>query len=243
MSLFKAINYNYRAINLYIRIINQILSKFSITPSSLKKEDILYTSAILLEFSINDDNVYQLNYLTNFPKENEIDYIIMNDQIEKFREFVTERSLDDILIRTSGIIGLELIEACCYYGSVNIFNFLISNLNQEITNECLEYSFAGGNTDIINECLKYNKIDSGCFRYIVGSHNNKFLEFIFERDLFEEEFLDINVIIESQNLKAVFLLYKKDKRLIMPWRAAFPQTFDIIKNELLPSNRTSPFFK
>ncbi|EAX98076.1 hypothetical protein TVAG_415000 [Trichomonas vaginalis G3] len=80
-----------------------------------------------------------------------------------------------------------------------------------------------------------------CLRIIVKTHFNEMLEYTIEREIFDyganwcggpvtyqAPFEDI---IKYQNLKAVFLLYKKFKTGIFPWCAAFPQTIDIIKKE------------
>ena len=101
----------------------------------------------------------------------------------------------------------------------------------EITKECFQYSFIGGNTDIINECSKYHQLDKVCLDYIVSSHNIKLLNYVFENDLFETTDFDIFSIINSQNLKAVILLFGKDKNSIIPWCGAFKQTSEIFKNE------------
>lgn len=83
--------------------------------------------------------------------------------------------------------------------------------------------------------LKQQKIDKKCIEYIIGSHNNKFLEHIIERDLFDpcDFHVDFDEMNKSQNLKAVFLLYEKDPNLIILWCASFSQTQEIIFNEKL----------
>ena len=68
-----------------------------------------------------------------------------------------------------------------------------------------------------------------CLREIVCLHNNEFLEFVLNRNLFtykdfaksgnnsEPIFEDI---IKYQNMKAVFLLFEREKSCIFPWCAA-----------------------
>ncbi|EAY04542.1 ankyrin repeat protein, putative [Trichomonas vaginalis G3] len=48
-------------------------------------------------------------------------------------------------------------------------------------------------------------------------------------------------IITYQNLNAVFILFKRNKKIIFPWAAAFPQTIDIFKNNTFSNkdNRTN----
>ena len=186
----------------------------------------------------------------------------MHDQIDKFKEYISQNQIknnafisipiltksdDEILFDSypNHIFSavLSLIEACAYFGSINIFFFLLSNQKYTISKKCLRYAIIGRNTDIINECLKENQMDLKCLRNIVCSHNHQMLEFVLDRNLFTYKDFDgkdlesraiYEDIIKYQNLKAVFLLFEKEKNCIVPWCAAFPQTLEILKNEKLP---------
>ncbi|EAY03337.1 ankyrin repeat protein, putative [Trichomonas vaginalis G3] len=155
----------------------------------------------------------------------------MHDQIDKFKKYTVENTLHHVLIKILSDYSVPLLEACCYYGSVNIFFFLISNLDFQINQKCFQYSFIGGNTDIINECMKNYNIDRNCLNDIVSCHNNQFLEYIFDDEIFQPQNFNITNIIMSQNLKAVYLLFKKDKNSIYPLCTAFSPTIDILNNE------------
>ncbi|EAY15976.1 ankyrin repeat protein, putative [Trichomonas vaginalis G3] len=163
----------------------------------------------------------------------------MYDQIDKFKEYIIENQINDIRIDTPHFIGLSPIEACAYYGSVNIFNFLISNFDKKISDKCTRLSFIGGNIDIINECLKFYTNYSIFLGDIISSHNDEFLDFIFQRDLFDPNYIGYNDIIQSQNLKAVFYIFEKDKNFLIPWCAAFPQTIDILQSRNLDLSITT----
>ncbi|EAX92109.1 ankyrin repeat protein, putative [Trichomonas vaginalis G3] len=174
--------------------------------------------------------------------DTEAETMIMDDDIEKFKNYITQKPIEDIKIKIPVCNACSLIEACAYYGSVNIFIFLNSYKKFEITNQCLYCAIIGGNTDIINECSKICQINSECFKAAYLSHNNKYLEYIFTHDLIDFESLttkETREIAKAQNLKAVFLLYLKNKNSIIPWCAAFPQTTEILKSgevELLISD-------
>ncbi|EAY11761.1 ankyrin repeat protein, putative [Trichomonas vaginalis G3] len=239
LSLMTAIQYNSRSIDIYVKIINQILSKYTNTEVKTTNFDDLinYTLLTLIK---NENKIYQFEYdKDEYPKEDDVHYFIMNDQIDNFKEYLTQNSLEDIdeFLFNDEIGSLSALKACRYFGSVNIFNFLIKCCGNTITQECLELASIGGNIDIINECLKENQIDEFCFLSIIASHNNKFLEFVFERDLYKfDDFNFDNIIysdllIYSQNLKAVFLMFEKDKNSILPWASGFPQSREIFKNE------------
>ncbi|EAY00638.1 hypothetical protein TVAG_134280 [Trichomonas vaginalis G3] len=235
-------------------ITNVLISKYQITKNQLSQIILKafrynYVSGenyIKIFKNIGFDN--KLSDLT-FPLEGSVEFIVMHDQIDKFKEYISQRELkNDIFLEipdlNSGFrFKLSLIETCAYFGSVNIFFFLISNQNYTISERCLQFSLFGRNTDIINECLKGNKMDKDCLRDIVCSHNNEMLEYVLERNIFTyKDFEGENSnsaaiyedIIKYQNLKAVFILFEREKKFIVPWCAAFPQTIDILKNEKLP---------
>ncbi|EAX87695.1 hypothetical protein TVAG_367070 [Trichomonas vaginalis G3] len=187
-SIIRAIHYNYRCMEQYVIILNKIVSKYSLICKYLLN-DIIENKDLGKIMIQNPKKVVQSNQFyfdeNSFSKENEIDYIIMHDQIDKFREYSVEKTLNDVLIKIHTNSSVSLIEACCYYGSVNIFYFLISNTKSKITKDCLHYSIIGGNTDIINECLKNNKIAEYYLNEIVSCHNNKLLEYIFNDKIFQ----------------------------------------------------------
>ncbi|EAY10938.1 hypothetical protein TVAG_260240 [Trichomonas vaginalis G3] len=112
------------------------------------------------------------------------------------------------------------------------FIFFISNLKAEITQESLHLACVGGNTDIINECLKERQIDEKCIQFIAESHNNKLLEYIIDRNLFDfsSPFTEIEFdqIIDSRNLKFVFLISEINQNSIIPWGAGFPETLEYL---------------
>ncbi|EAX86879.1 hypothetical protein TVAG_135690 [Trichomonas vaginalis G3] len=99
---------------------------------------------------------------------------------------------------------LSLLEACCYYGSVNCFKFLRTKFSAEITELCLQLSFLGGNPDIMSECLKCHKPDKKCMKYAIMSHNIDFVTY-----LMNEHNLKIKVryCIKYDNIQAFLIRY------------------------------------
>ncbi|EAY06711.1 hypothetical protein TVAG_309980 [Trichomonas vaginalis G3] len=229
-SLFVAIQFNYRSVRLYLNIINQIFTKYTFSTSEY---NVLRRTSDQININIapNSNNVYKVNLdLKEFPKEDEIEYIIMYDQIDRFMRNITEIAIDNIYIDVFNFPPLSAIEAAAYFGSVNIFFFLLSNLNKKITPQCLQYSLIGENTDIINECLKKHEIDEACLYCTVRSHNDEFLKYIIEHDICDIKDIETSAVILSQNLKALFLMFEKDKNSIIPWCAAIPQSLEILKH-------------
>ncbi|EAY18993.1 hypothetical protein TVAG_246710 [Trichomonas vaginalis G3] len=250
-------------------IANTLISKYQLSINQLTKlihETIRYNYAsganyVKILKQIGADLAGVSDY--HFETEGSIKFIVMHDQIDEFKEYLTQNSISgNIFLKIPNFVynanhylkysaELSLIESCAYFGSVNIFYFLISNQICKITKRCLCYSVIGGNQDIINECLKENKMDIACLRSIIRAHNHELLEYVLNREIFELDDLygenwkwgiedncmgDVNYrpiykdIIRYQNLNAVFLLFKRNKNYIFPWGAAFPQTIDIFKN-------------
>ncbi|EAY10332.1 hypothetical protein TVAG_491900 [Trichomonas vaginalis G3] len=232
-SLLVAIDYNYRSLDLYIKIINRILSTYSV-PQCYIKIMRFRLKLLKLELTVDSNNAYIIKYMNEQSNlsENELTNIIVYDQIDKFKQCDIQNSLEHTKIEIPKFL-FTVIEACAYFGSVNIFYFIISNFDIKITARCLQFSFIGGNTDIINECLKKQKIDESCFRFIVESHNDQFLDYIFQRNLYVPEKDYYDSAIDSQNLKILYYMFEKDKNSIIPWCAYFQQSFEILKDENL----------
>ncbi|EAY19346.1 hypothetical protein TVAG_452600 [Trichomonas vaginalis G3] len=222
-SLMYAVKYNYGSLMLYIKLFNLINENYPISQSLLSQKLLRSMEKYLHIITQEIDN--------SFPKEDEIGYFIMFDQIDKFKEYAINHSVERLRMKYSAILRRNsILENCAYFGSVNIFNFLLTNSGFKITSRCLRNAIIGGNTDIINECMKSFQIDRDCFNCAIGSHNNKFFEYILNQDLVEFDKVDFETIFYSQNLKALFLMYGKDPNSIVPWCLAFPETIDIIKS-------------
>ncbi|EAX83072.1 hypothetical protein TVAG_259580, partial [Trichomonas vaginalis G3] len=97
----------------------------------------------------------------------------------------------------------SLLELCCYHGAVDCFKLLRTKFNSEITRECLDLSFLGGNQEIMSECLKYQKPDRWCMENAIISHNIDFVTF-----LMNEYSIKINLrYCEKYNNLETFLVY------------------------------------
>ena len=137
-SITNASAYNYRSKELYSELDDQLCSKFSIQPRA--------TICIGTEFDDFLDS--------DFSFKDEYNTIIMNDQIDKFRDYVSENGFE---MKNQSIIKRRYysnsyytrdLEKCAYFGSVNIFNFIQINFHDEITLKCLRNAIVGGNTDL-----------------------------------------------------------------------------------------------
>ncbi|EAX98942.1 ankyrin repeat protein, putative [Trichomonas vaginalis G3] len=98
--------------------------------------------------------------------------------------------------------------------------------------------------------MNVKQVDELCIYCAICSHNNSFLNYVLEHDLYEDlyktslaEIIRMTPVFDSQNVGAVFLLYEKDKNIVFPWCAAFPQTYDIIKNDMILINTDTRFSK
>ena len=165
--------------------------------------------------------------------------IIVYDRIDQFKEYVVQHSLESIHVDLPIFNANPIIDVCAYYGSVNIFSFLLSNFGQCVTIFSLTYAIIGGNDDIINECNKSFKMNYWCMQNAILSHNNKVIKYIIEHKLFYIDLSFSDCIKRSQNLYPLFLLYKKNKNYIIPWCAAIPQSINILRNDNLDFGKKS----
>ncbi|EAY01923.1 hypothetical protein TVAG_068900 [Trichomonas vaginalis G3] len=107
----------------------------------------------------------------------------MYDDKEKFiyftesNGFFKDQAFESDLYPCSGL-GYSLLDLCCYHGAVGCFKLLRTKFNSEITQQCLELSFLGGNQEIMSECLKYQTPDEKCMEYAIISHNIDFVTFL-----------------------------------------------------------------
>ncbi|EAY01008.1 hypothetical protein TVAG_154780 [Trichomonas vaginalis G3] len=181
--ILQANKYNYRAQPLYGKLLNQIFTTYSVKTSSLNKilpadniQDVLKN--LNLKITTKGDKICQVKNISE--KKDEVENMIMNDDIEKFKNYVLSNSVDKITMNVpifEGVDKSDLIEVCAYYGAVNIFNFLHSDMNQKITPMCYRLSVVGANIDIINQCNNETEFNLSCIGMAISSHNNKFIEF------------------------------------------------------------------
>ncbi|EAX91536.1 hypothetical protein TVAG_376470 [Trichomonas vaginalis G3] len=152
VSIVKAVRYNYRSFLIYCAILHDFLIKNPITDKEANKLTAM-ASYNFLSFTKDDDDVYQLEVRYSldsiYPLDDTVESFIMDDQIDRFKEYVSNNSLDRIRVLISDDEQLTPIEACAYFGSVNIFTFLTTNLHHKISPRCLQYSLIGGNTELL----------------------------------------------------------------------------------------------
>ncbi|EAY22381.1 hypothetical protein TVAG_378600 [Trichomonas vaginalis G3] len=107
----------------------------------------------------------------------------MDDDKDSFVKFIEDELFDkDQTLKNKfypeSEHGLSLLELCCYHGSAGCFKLLRTKFKSEITPECLQLSFLGGNLEIINECLKEQDPDENCMKYAIISNNIDFISFL-----------------------------------------------------------------
>ena len=132
----------------------------------------------------------------------------MNNDLEKFITFTGIDGFDKDQKLKSDLYpdsyeGYSLLELCCYHGAVDCFKLLRTKFNSEITEECLELSFLGGNKEIMSECFKYQKPNEKCMEYAIISHNIDFVTFLMNEYNID---IDLEICGDHKNLES-FLVY------------------------------------
>ena len=177
-NLVNACKWNYRSIDSYIKILNLLFNKYSLTTAEVTKF-LIETRFEGMKITSNNNEIFVFEKDTT---DDELNIMIMYDQIDKIKEFFINISPEDIKINILSF-SFDVLEACAYFGSINIFIYLISNFNYKISDKCLKYAVIGRNTDIINECLKNKKVDLDILKDAILSHNNDFIEDIIQKNL------------------------------------------------------------
>lgn len=137
--------------------------------------------------------------------ETEITKYIRNNDIEKFREYLSleNKGVNDFIpysmydrneFVNSPYIRPRLIEYASFFSANDIFHFLVSN-GAEITPNLIQYAIAGGNIEII-QFLEEKKaeIDDDVLRIAIQFHRNEIVEYL--RDNYGKTFT-ISILQQS----------------------------------------------
>ena len=143
-------------------ITNVLLLKYQLTKKQLAKiiiKALQYNYASCDNYAKIFKNIgMEINDLSKlkFPSESSIEFTVMHDRIDKFKEYISQNEiknekflkipvLNNIELKSDSIsfsyyhmsekdnLALSLIETCAYFGSVNIFFFLISSQKYTIS--------------------------------------------------------------------------------------------------------------
>ncbi|EAY17282.1 ankyrin repeat protein, putative [Trichomonas vaginalis G3] len=209
-NILHIITFNNRCTKSYLALAKQISDDYHIKEAG----NIPLTSSYLFykEYGINFDMADDYKLLKSekleILSEDTIYRAIMNNDKDRFifftesEEFDKNQKLESYLYPYSKD-GYSLLKLCCYYGAVDCFKLIRTKFNSEITTNCLELSFLGGNPEIISECLKYEVPDEGCIARANISHNIDFITFLMNE--FEED-IDLEYCVMHKDLES-FLIY------------------------------------
>ena len=121
-----------------------------------KVYELLNGGGVIKDESVNTENYN--NLLTIYQKDS-LESIIMNDDIEKFQDFVSSHQSFDfkqkIDITSTPIYNVEytktvsLLQFAAFYGSAQCFKYLFLLFDCIVTKSICKYAVAGGSTDII----------------------------------------------------------------------------------------------
>ncbi|EAY12808.1 hypothetical protein TVAG_221610 [Trichomonas vaginalis G3] len=211
--------YNNRFIKSYWKIFKQIFDKFHPKP----KNDIGYIYDYFIHcesgihFNEEDQKYFEQNRPSyDIPYEYSIYRAMMDDDKISFIQFIERNDFDvyekrrcifyplrDTYDHNDYCDDYSLLELCCYHGAAKCFKLLMTKFNPNITRQCLQFSFLGGNPEIMNECLKQLAPDEKCMKYAIISHNIDFVTF-----LMNEYSLEINLeLCRKYNNIDAFLVY------------------------------------
>lgn len=221
--LFGSINnaelYNYRALFKYIKILQCFKDEIPEQDIFTKKhlESIAKRFNAEIKFSsphryrTNTNKIYVDELKSCFPTIDSLEDIIMQDDIEKFKELSFSTNIYRTKVKYFISLGItSILEACAYFGSTNIFFYVLANdPESQITVICTELAFVGGDVDIINECMKFHNPNMRCLEHAMNSHNNDLLDDLLDKFNNDLIYFDFEILIYSQNLEALFITCEK----------------------------------
>ncbi|EAX96673.1 hypothetical protein TVAG_489550 [Trichomonas vaginalis G3] len=152
----------------------------------------------------------------DYLDKNSIYKSIMDDDIKSFISFTetTDFDINQVIydFLNPRVMYYEntysYLELCCYYGAARCFKFLRTKFNAEINENCLNYSFLGGNPEIMSECLKVVQPNANTMRYAIISHNIDFVSFLVNEYNLP---VDSHYYYDYDNLEAFFITLDHDK--------------------------------
>lgn len=157
--------------------------------------------------------------------------LIRDDDIENFQLFISNTNLDfDSKIQSSVFESNTLInqmptliEYSAFFGSINIFKFLLLQLEkQNYFNEdsekklkkLYEYSIVGGCFEIIHIVeginSNLNLIDRHCIKLAISYHQNKIADYLFENSDSKFSFDDLILCIEKNNYEMFVNIFEDE---------------------------------
>ncbi|EAX88778.1 hypothetical protein TVAG_036580 [Trichomonas vaginalis G3] len=184
-NILNIIPYNNRYTKSYLLLVKLVFDDYHVNEINrveLISNFLFYKEyGIKLNKSANFEQIKSLNL--DIHTQNTIHRAITYNDIETFIAFTEREGFDKKQKLKSDLYphhyeGYSLLELCCYHGAVDCFKLLRTKFNSEITRECLDLSFLGGNQEIMSECFKYQKPDRWCMENAIISHNIDFVTFL-----------------------------------------------------------------
>ncbi|EAY01035.1 hypothetical protein TVAG_295690 [Trichomonas vaginalis G3] len=194
--------YNRRYIKSYFKLAELIHEEYH--PKDIESVSSIFHDSYLEDISID---IHGEIAISKAIINDDIISFIMHTESENFDANMT--LLQSPLTRNETFsYGISLLELCCFHGAVKCFKLLRTKFQLEITQNCLKYSFLGGNPDIVSECLKEQDPDEECMTYAIISHNIDFVAFLMNEYHIT---LNLNECIEYYNLQAFFVYLNSTK--------------------------------
>ncbi|EAY10885.1 hypothetical protein TVAG_012510 [Trichomonas vaginalis G3] len=164
------VSIDYRNLEVVSQIFSRIMDKYSFNFSKNDLSPTLYAALVSLN-KIEAPELPQLKFdqLLNLFKKDSLNYIIMNDEINRLQEYCTAFNESDYNMKIAD--EETLIDWAARYGSVNCFNYLKSK-GAKITEITFSLAFLSGNMEIIKIIGKILKATKLCVKNACILHQN-----------------------------------------------------------------------
>ena len=130
---------------------------------------------------INLSTLRSINEYENPIQENTLLYIIKNDNVSSFVDFITSNNIniEEELITIHGYYKYHIIDICAHLGSVNIFKYLILN-NAKFYPDTIFDSILGGNETLIEYIKSLGHSFEECLSFAIWRHHNTLAKWLIE---------------------------------------------------------------
>lgn len=158
-----------------------------------------------------------------------VSQIIRDDDIEKLQKYISNTNFDinskipPSVFESDSFLNQSpsLIEYSAFFGSINIFKFLLLQLgktdyfnNEKNIIKLYEYSITGGCSEIIHLVEGINSIlniiDKKCMKLSIAYHQNKINEYIHDKSNIPYTLDDILLCIENSNYEMFLTIFQDD---------------------------------
>ena len=149
----------------------------------------------------------QIGEYENPIQQNTLEWFIKNDDLEGFKNTVSDENIDINDVRQITINGIQfnyIIEFVCYCNALNILKHLISN-NVEANPNAILFSAGNGSDEMVEFLSQKGYLFDNTLGEAVSYHNNSIGKWLYEH--FSHHSFEVTECVESLNTGMILALF------------------------------------